>query len=54
MVGSAEAKKKIVQPVNQTIYFAGEYLYDGPAIGTVEAALTSGENVAKMLLNDIS
>jgi monoamine oxidase len=54
MVGSAEAKKIIVQPVNQTIYFAGEYLYDGPAIGTVEAALTSGENVAKMLLDDLS
>jgi len=54
MVGSAEAKKFIGQSVEHTIYFSGEYLYDGPAIGTVEAALTSGENVAKMLLNDIS
>jgi monoamine oxidase len=52
MVGSAKAKNFLIQPIENTIYFAGEYLYDGPAIGTVEAALTSGENVAKMLLNN--
>jgi monoamine oxidase len=38
--------------VDNTIFFAGEYLYDGPAMGTVEAALTSGQNVAKGILNN--
>ena len=37
-------------PVNGTIYFAGEYLYDGPAMGTVEAALTSGRETALKLI----
>lgn len=49
-VGSAEARSILHQPVEETIYFAGEYLYDGTAMGTVEAALVSGKNVAKMLL----
>jgi monoamine oxidase len=49
-VESPEAKKLLQQPVNNTIYFAGEYLYDGPAIGTVEAALTSGKNAAELVL----
>jgi len=49
-VESLEAKKLLQQPVNNTIYFAGEYLYNGPAIGTVEAALTSGKNAAEMVL----
>lgn len=37
-------------PVNNTLYFAGEYLYDGPAMGTVEAALTSGLETGKHIL----
>ena len=41
-------------PVNNTIFFAGEYLYDGPAMGTVEAALTSGEDVAKRMIGTLS
>ena len=45
-VESAEARKVLNTPINYTIYFAGEYLYDGPAMGTVEAALTSGLEVA--------
>jgi len=49
-VKSPEARKILLQPVEHTIYFAGEYLYDGPAMGTVEAALTSGKNVAAMVL----
>jgi monoamine oxidase len=49
-VESPEAKKLLQQPVNNTVYFAGEYLYNGPAIGTVEAALTSGKNAAEMVL----
>lgn len=44
-VKSPNARKVLQQPVENTIYFAGEYLYDGPAMGTVEAALTSGKSV---------
>ncbi|NIG52517.1 NAD(P)/FAD-dependent oxidoreductase [Chitinophaga sp. Cy-1792] len=50
-VGSADARKVLSQAVEQTIYFAGEYLYDGPAMGTVEAALSSGKNAAALILN---
>ena len=49
-VESPQARKVLQQPVEQTIYFAGEYLYDGPAMGTVEAALTSGKSVVEKLL----
>lgn len=36
----------ISQPLRETIYFAGEAFYNGPAMGTVEAALVSGKAVA--------
>lgn len=48
-VDSARARKVLNQPVDDTIFFAGEYLYDGPAMGTVEAALDSGLKVAGKL-----
>lgn len=48
-VAAPEARKVLNKPINNTIYFAGEYLYDGPAMGTVEAALTSGLETAKRL-----
>jgi monoamine oxidase len=51
-VESPQARKLLLQPVESTIYFAGEYLYDGPAMGTVEAALTSGKNIAEMILKN--
>jgi monoamine oxidase len=51
-VNSAKARHILQQPVAKTIYFTGEYLYDGTAIGTVEAALCSGKNVAEALLNN--
>jgi monoamine oxidase len=51
---SDAARKILLAPVDETIYFAGEYLYDGTAIGTVEAALTSGKDVAKMILGSLS
>lgn len=35
------------QPVDETIYFAGEALYEGTSGGTVEAALWSGDSVAR-------
>lgn len=39
------------QPVEDTLYFAGEFMYQGPAMGTVEAALTSGRDVAQQILS---
>lgn len=53
-IAAPGARKILNAPINNTIYFAGEYLYDGPAMGTVEAALTSGEEVAKALLKSIT
>ena len=37
------------QPVENTVFFAGEAYYKGPEMGTVEAALVSGEEVARTL-----
>lgn len=51
-VQSPEGRKILQQPVEQTLYFAGEYLYDGPAMGTVEAALTSGKSAAEKIIRD--
>lgn len=49
-VESSEARKMLNTPIDHTIYFAGEYLYDGPAMGTVEAAFTSGLATAGKLI----
>lgn len=45
--GTEEARKILMQPVEGTLFFAGEAFYDGNEMGTVEAALTSGIRVAK-------
>ncbi|MET3980701.1 monoamine oxidase [Mucilaginibacter sp. UYP25] len=49
-VEATEARKVLNTPIEDTIFFAGEYLYDGTAMGTVEAALTSGLEVAEKIL----
>jgi len=49
-VGAPDARKVLNEPIENTIFFAGEYLYEGPAMGTVEAALTSGLRVAERLV----
>jgi monoamine oxidase len=49
-VNSAKARKILQEPVMETLYFAGEALYEGPSPGTVEAALTSGKEVAGRIL----
>lgn len=49
-VRAGDARKILSQPVENTIFFAGEYLYEGPAMGTVEAALTSGLETAKKII----
>jgi monoamine oxidase len=47
------ARKVLTTPINDTIYFTGEYLYEGTAMGTVEAALTNGEEVANKIVSMI-
>lgn len=49
-VESAEAKVVLHEPVENTVFFAGEYLYDGASMGTVEAALHSGKSAATRLI----
>jgi len=52
-VPSHAAKAVLNKPVENTLFFAGEYLYEGAAMGTVEAALSSGETVAKVILEAV-
>jgi monoamine oxidase len=49
-IETKSAKKILTSPVDNTLYFAGEGIYDGPSTGTVEAALVSGEEVARKIL----
>lgn len=48
-VGCANARKILSTPVDQTLYFAGEALYEGHSMATVEAALTSGRDIAHII-----
>ena len=50
-VESKDARNVLRQAIAGKIFFAGEYLYEGPAIGTVEAALFSGNAVAEQIIN---
>ena len=43
---SENARKVLNTPLQDTIYFAGEALYDGKHPGTIEAALISGKQAA--------
>ena len=49
-VGSLDALATVRDPVHQTLYFAGEALYEGKAMGTVEAALVNGKQVAEKIV----
>jgi monoamine oxidase len=49
-VGAPAARAALATPVADTLFFAGEAVYEGPAAGTVEAALVSGQVAAHMLL----
>ncbi|MEI7486419.1 MAG: NAD(P)/FAD-dependent oxidoreductase [Chryseobacterium sp.] len=49
-INSEEARAVLNTPIEQTLYFAGEALYTGDATGTVEAALITGENTAKKII----
>ena len=50
VINGHDYMEKILQPVDNTIYFAGEGLYKGKEIGTVEAALQSGRTVSQQLI----
>ncbi|HEY3404441.1 MAG TPA: NAD(P)/FAD-dependent oxidoreductase [Ohtaekwangia sp.] len=50
-IGTEEALHILSQPILNTIYFAGEAYYKGTEMGTVEAALASGEARTKEILS---
>ncbi len=54
VVGGVESIKTLQQPVEQTLFFAGEGLHPGPEIGTVEGALQSGSETARRLILSFS
>ena len=47
------AKNVLSKPVNDTIFFAGEALFQGIAGGTVEAALSTAKNTAAKVLKTL-
>jgi len=48
-VETTNALALVTKPVQDTLYFAGEALYEGPSMGTVEAALISGKETAEKI-----
>ncbi|UOQ71523.1 flavin monoamine oxidase family protein [Hymenobacter cellulosilyticus] len=53
-VDSEQAQQVLTTPVEDTLFFAGEALYSGPAMGTVEAAFSSGQQAARRLLASLA
>ena len=49
-VGALADRAALAAPVADTLFFAGEGVYEGPAGGTVEAALVSGQVAAQAML----
>jgi monoamine oxidase len=50
IIGTTEARKLLLTPVEDTVYFAGEALDEGSHPATVEAALSSGRTVAAKIV----
>ena len=50
VVNGKMSREILNQPVDNTLFFAGEALHSGPEIGTVEAALISGHQTAQSLI----
>ena len=48
-VKTQAARKLLSTPLKDTLYFAGEAIFEGAAMGTVEAALQSGRDVANRI-----
>jgi monoamine oxidase len=53
-IETKKAKALLTKPLMDTLYFAGEAMYEGPHTGTVEAALTSGQRVAHLALKTLT
>jgi len=51
LVGTYEARQELNEPVENTLFFAGEAYHRGKSQGTVEAALESGKSVAEKIGN---
>lgn len=51
---SGLARELLKTPIENTLYFAGEALYEGAHPGTVEAAFASGKEVAGQIINKTS
>ena len=51
VVNGKEYREKVLEPVRNKLFFAGEGLYDGPEIGTVEAALITGREAAHTIIS---
>jgi monoamine oxidase len=51
---SVSARKLLNTPLDDTIYFSGEGLYDGAYSGTVEAAFSSGSKTAAAVIRSIT
>jgi monoamine oxidase len=45
--------RKIFAPINSQLFFAGEHATILPEIGTMEAAVESGERIAKLLIDSV-
>ena len=52
-VSSSEGLRSLTTPIENTIYFAGEALYTNTVMGTVEAALCSGREVASEIIRQL-
>ena len=49
-VGAAAARRQLAEPLEDTLFFGGEALYEGDVPGTVEAAFCSGVTVADKII----
>ena len=49
-VGAAESRAVLSEPVEETLFFGGEGLYEGDVPGTVEAAFCNGETIAEKII----
>jgi len=49
-VESAEARKLLRRPLEDTLFFGGEALHEGRSPGTVEAAFTNGKEIAETII----
>jgi monoamine oxidase len=49
-VGTDDARTLLNQPVEDTLFFAGEAIHQGPSQGTVESALVSGRLAVERVL----